>query len=271
MVFGRWRTPGWSAFDDRKTHEQFVETVHAMLREEELSFAERDDGRTLALEAGASLDLETMTVAASRLGPDGWHGIVRDRLRSATNPRRAPSDAASLRPAVRTRLMTADAFERFPKQLPHQDVADLVEVLVITTAQTLVWAGEQDLAPLDMSLPALFALARQNVRDGGPPQQQPLTTADGDGLAGTVVLTSRRDDVACWLPMLGDALELAPSGALVAVPTRESLLVAPDADAAGDDTVAALTDAAADGHEAGPGALSPGLYRWVDGRITRHH
>lgn len=264
MIFRRWRVPEWSAFEDRTTHDELVELVHATVREADLSFDEAEDGRVLRIEGGSTLDLADVTAAVVDVPPEGWPDVVRGRLASATNPNRAPTDPERLQPAVRVRLMTVEALERFPKELPHREHDDLVEVLVIDSVRSLVWAGEADLDPLGMELDDLFTLGRRNVRTREPVT---ATTVELGGSAVTVV-EARHEYVASWALLVDALVEVPAQGVAVAVPTSRTLLLQPlaaDREPAALDALA--TDAAAR-YDAGPGGVSPRLHRWRDGRLT---
>lgn len=265
MIFRRWRLPDWSAFEDRATHEELVELVHATVREADLSFDEAEDGRVLRLEGGATLDLADVTAATVDVPPDGWSDVVRGLLASATNPNRAPTDPERLQPAVRVRLMTVDALERFPKPLPHRTHDDLAEVLVIDSARSLVWAGEADLEPLGMELDDLFALGRRNV---GAKERVATSTTDLGGESVTLV-EGRHEYVASWALLVGDLVEVPAAGVAVAVPTSRTMLLQPLAGTGDPGAVDALLADTTARFDAGPGSLSPRLYRWHDGRLRR--
>ena len=263
MLFGRRRAPEWSALHDRRTHDELVELVRSMVREAELTFDEDDDGRVVRLGGGATLDLGDLSAAAAEVGPEAWPDIVRDRLASATNPNRAPTDPARLRPAVRVRVMTREALGRFPKQLPHRAHGDLAEVLVIDSARSLVWADERDLEPLGSSLDGLFILGRENVR-----AHEPVTTSVVELDRGPATLV-RGDHpyVASWAVMLDELVALPAAGAAVVVPTTRTVLLRALEGPADADSLDDLVVEATAHHRAGPGALTPRPHRWHGGRL----
>jgi hypothetical protein len=86
-----------------------------------------------------------------------------------------------------------------------------------------------------------------------------ITLADGRG-----------DETSSWALMLDQLLGVPEAGVAVAVPTRAQLLAAPLAgdDGVDADVITAMAAAAAERHDAGPGRISPGLYRWREGDLT---
>jgi hypothetical protein len=263
VIFRRRRVPAWSALDDRRAHDTLVELVREQLREADLSVTERDHGRLLDVEGGATIDLGRVSEGVAELPAEAWPDEVRGRIASATNPSRAPRDPAALLPAVRVRLVTMATLEGFPKQLPHRQHADLAEVLVIDAAG-LVWAGERDLAPLGLELDELFALGRENVRE-----REPVRTSALDVPGATLTVAEGSNDyVASWSLVLDDLVDLPDTGALVAVPTARTLLVHPLRDTTDAEAAAAVRATTTERFDAGPKRLSPELYRWQDGSLV---
>lgn len=169
------------------------------------------------------------------------------------------TDWQVVRPRLRTRVCTDGSL--LLDDVARTPLCDgLSEVVVVDVEGALTAPPAEVVDGWGQDIEHLLELGRAAVVDLGPPR---ITAVD----LGAVEVTSVETDhpfAASLLPLLHTLVELPAAGALVVMPTRHLLLVAPlrTADEAVDAAQALLVNAAA--LSEGPVGLSPDLWWWRD-------
>lgn len=205
--------------------------------------------------------------AACALEPvQRWPAIVLETLQGLALSLEAavdPDDQEAVRPVLRTRLYAEGAVLADDLVL-RPLAAGLVEVLVVDVRGAVRAVPPAVVARWGVPPDVLLDLGRQQVLEGPPLDRR---TVDLGG-AQVVALESPSAFAATHVHLLPVYVDVPPAGALVALPTRHLLLVAPMQTRQGvlDAAQALLVNADLLWRQ-GPGALAPDLWWWRAGRL----
>lgn len=200
--------------------------------------------------------------AACELEPrKQWLRVVQGALHGLAQSMQADLDLLdldALRPHLRSRIYAVGAL--LTEDVVTEPLAEgLVEVLVLEVQGAVRTVPAPVVRQWQVSVPALFVQARQQTVDAGLPSRRSL---DLDGVQLTA-LESTGPFTATHVHWLPSFVDVPPAGALLAMPTRHLVLVAPmlGRQQALDTAQALLVNAERLWRE-GPGGLSPDLYWW---------
>ncbi|MFK4069822.1 immunity 49 family protein [Streptomyces sp. NPDC029674] len=200
-----------------------------------------------------------------------WPHLVEQHFTNLDNASQGGESAQELLAGAILRLLPDDAF---PGELANgfryaRPVAEgLLLALALDTPTSVRILNDHDVARVGAE--QLWAAARQNLI------REPVEHVEVTGPQGARLQSVHGDShfvasKALVLPELARATtgrELPEAGALVAVPSRNLLAFHPIEDGTVVDAVNDLGTYALGAHEDGPGALSPRLYWWHQGRLT---
>ncbi|MEU6226556.1 hypothetical protein [Streptomyces sp. NPDC047042] len=204
----------------------------------------------------ALVDEHVDRVVRSLNGPQALKALPREQLLALLHPRFIPSDPARLK-----------AFGYGPPSVPG-----LLEVLALDLPQTVDMLTGDALSELG-EMTALRDRAFQNLRAVRVDKHEVLRDKDGTRVH---VLTGGSYFVASLALVLDEVVRrydkdasAAPHGVLVALPHRHQLAFHVVRDAGVAPSLHALAGFAARGYEESPGALSPSVFWWHEGRFTQ--
>lgn len=206
--------------------------------------------------------------AACALEPvAAWPGVVLEALQGLARSLETPvdlADEAAVRPLLRARLYTPGAL--LGDEVVGRPLAEgLVEVLVADVRGAVRPLPPPVVHRWGSDLDELLDLGRAQVRADGELAVRPLD------LGGAAVLALESPSAfaathVCWLQAY---VAPPPGGLLVALPTRHLVLCAPvDGREQTLDAAQALLLNAEQLWQSAPGALSPDLWWWRDGRLV---
>ncbi len=260
--------PEWCPWFDKAEYAIFAAAVEAAARRHGAG----DDGLatmsrgfvTLPASAGECTQRGLVNIAATcgQAPMSAWTGLVDRHFASiaAAEEQLAERMNCSLedaRPRLRSRILSADAADADWYVSRHL-ADDLVEALNLRWPESVTNVSPRDVERWDADVDALFALGRENLAAGPPPKRREIRLRDGRRVlefSGDSSLTASR------LLHLELLLDLPTYGALVVVPNRHLLAVAP-IEAAEDLLSAGELLTFARDHVDGPGPLTDSLYWW---------
>ena len=262
----RWRLRRDGPVDER---EQFTGAVReACMRMGLVVLALEADRVVVQGRIDGTVALEDVRAACALVPPQEWTGVVLDALQGLALALEVPVDLAdggTVRPLLRVRVQAEGAV--LAEDVVARPLCDgLVEVLVaeVAGAVRLVppalvqrWGSDED---------ELLALGRTQVLRAGLLERRPL---DLEGVLLTV-LEGSSAFAGTHVRWLSTYVDVPPAGALVALPTRHVVLVAP-MHRRGEvlDAAQALLVNADRLWREGPGALSPDLWWWRPDAMLR--
>ena len=221
------------------------------------------DGETVVLDGRltGTVALADLRAACALEPQDRWGRVVQEALHGlalSVQEQVDLADVAAVRPLLRSRVYTDGAV--LADDVVHVPLADgLVEVLVAEVAGAVRSLPSSVIRAWGVPLPELFVQARQQVLDAGLLTRREL---DLDGVVLTA-LESPSPFAATHVHYLPSYVDVPPAGALVAMPTRHLLLVAPMVTRAQTVLAAQALLVNADRlWQDGPGGLSPDLWWW---------
>ncbi|MFJ4616816.1 immunity 49 family protein [Streptomyces sp. NPDC088812] len=202
---------------------------------------------------------------------EGWPGLVREHFTRLESVPRGDEDPQELLRRTHLRLLPsdalpADAARNFRYVRPVAE--DLVAALALDTPDFVRILDDADVVRAGGN--ALWAAGRANLL--ADPVEYTQVPCPSGALLHSVYGDSH--SVASRALVLEELVrdltgrELPAAGALVAVPTRHLLAFHPIEDGTAVDAVNDLGAYALGAHQDGPGALSPRLYWWHQGRLT---
>lgn len=201
--------------------------------------------------------------------PRQWQGIV-NRFLDTVLPGLEPppdEDFAAVRPSLRVRVLSdGPGVPGETADLEHP-VADGVRAVLAIDRPTMV-----ELVPAKRATrwgvgrDVLFRIAYANVRAEPPPTP---TTLDFDGLS-ILRFTGASFYTTSWVQWLADLVDpMPPAGALVGLPGRHEFLVHPVDGMSAVHALHPMLALTSHAYHHGPGSLSPHLYWWRGGTLSR--
>ncbi|MFC6086504.1 hypothetical protein [Sphaerisporangium aureirubrum] len=225
------------------------------------------DGAALELSAPRrriTVRLAGLRLEAARRPREDWPVLVAEHLSGAAG--RDPDlpdvcDLAAVRPLLRTRVVRAEALEDPSRVIGRHIAADLVEILTVSgravrPAEAFCW----EIPPGEA-----MDLAARNVLD-----DEKLATERLD-LEGVPAwrLSGSAASAAVHLRRVQDYLLVSPDGVMVALPNPGEMIVHPVDGLSVMRAIERLWLFARREYHAGEGGLSPHVYWWNHGRLTR--
>ncbi len=224
-----------------------------------------DESLLLSGPSRLRIGLVNLRQMAHQMPREEWPALVADHLGTLVTAAEHPLDIRDfdcVRHLVRTRVYPAGAANG--RALYRELAPGLLEVLVADTPTTVRMIRRDETTDWPATVPELFALGYDNVRDDEPLERE---DHDMEGVAVTLLHgdTFYAATHSLWLP---DYVEVGEHGALVVLPTRHTLAVYPIRDDGAIMATEKLRTFAQRAYEDGPGSLSPELYWWRSGRLT---
>ena len=221
------------------------------------------DGETVVLDGRltGTVALADLRAACALEPQDRWGRVVQEALHGLALSVQEKVDLADVevvRPLLRSRVYTEGAV--IADDVVSEPLAfGLVEVLVAEVAGAVRSLPTAVVDGWGVARPELFVQARRQVLDAGLLTRREL---DLDGVVLTA-LESPSPFAATHVHWLPSYLDVPPAGALVALPTRHLILVAPlrtrEATLAAAQALLVNADRL---WQDGPGELSPDLWWW---------
>ncbi|HSV75258.1 MAG TPA: hypothetical protein VLH79_16000 [Chthonomonadales bacterium] len=263
--------PEWSVFFSAAEWRRFIEVVCAALESTGRAYRIDAPSGVVYLESGdaeSALGLTNLAQMCHAVGDPGeWPEIVArhfQALSQAVDPFEAggqealEADFDRARPVLKVRLYPVDYTEADLVAFPVAD--GIIAALTYDLPQTVVTVRPEALERWGTGPEALFEQALDNVWSEGRVMEQPFEPApsiQATALVGESFFT------ATHALMLDRYLIPPPDmGAIVAIPTRHTVLYAGIRDASVVASISVLSLAARGLHADGPGSVSPGLYWW---------
>ena len=221
------------------------------------------DGETVVLDGRltGTIALSDLRAACDLEPRKGWLRVVQGALHGLAQSVQSDVDLLDLeavRPHLRSRVYAVGAL--LTEDVVTEPFADgLLEALVVEVQGAVRTVPAVIVLQWQVSVPGLFVQARQQTLDAGLPRR---STLDLDGVELTA-LESTGPFTATHVHWLPSYVDVPPAGALVALPTRHLVLVAPllGRQQTLDAAQAMLVNADRLWRE-GPGGLSPDLWWW---------
>ncbi|MER6917321.1 hypothetical protein ABT354_37240 [Streptomyces sp. NPDC000594] len=209
-------------------------------------------------------------------GPRGWPELVHRHVGMVLRTMEAPSALDTLpveqiRSQLYPRVVGADGFDPENFRYARSPAAGLYEIIALDLPESVMMLTDDALSPLG-DLPYLREQALYNLR--GLPVEIHETVRDNSGtrfevIAGDSFYTASRVLALEHLVRETTGEELTADGALVALPFRHRLAFHVIRDASVIRALSAMAVFAAAGYTDAPGAISPSVYWWHAGRLTR--
>ncbi|MFC9978223.1 hypothetical protein [Gordonia sp. NPDC127522] len=231
------------------------------------------DGASVRRDDGATHGLDSVFRRCASTPRDQWgpaidlHFGQLVRARSDVPPSRlAPEEFES---RVRTRLLTFDAVDSAPIDLGYARrlADDLAMVLCIDNPETVAYLPSDEVS--ERGVDRLFVVGQRNT-DAEPvefvssPTDGPLTWVAG----ASVFIASKLGNMPAILHAVFGVSE-APDGVVVGVPDRNTICMHRVRDETAVLAISDLATATAKRHETAVGKLSPHIYYWREGVVTR--
>lgn len=205
-----------------------------------------------------------------------WPGLIRRHVRLLVRTVTEPSALDALPPEqIRSqlypRVVSGDGIDRAAFGYARAVAPGLYEILALDLPDSVLMLTDEALEPLG-DLRRLRERALGNLR--GLPIEGHETVRDADGMCFEVIAGDSFYTASRVLDLDGVAhrvtgQSLGEHGALVALPCRHQLAFHPIRDTTIVPALGAMASFAASGYEDTPGAVSPCVFWWRDGRLTR--
>ncbi len=269
-VLGGSKAPAWASFMTGDQYAAFERVLHADVRARGWRFEQRDDG--LFVDRGgeepAVYGLTNIAQLCAAIDRADWATAVREHFdhmvaneAESGDDRMAWERVAGL---VKLRLYPSEVAEEYD-MIAYPLAPGLVAVAAVdlpTTVATPQRGSTGDWPPVD----EVWRVALGNLR--GEPA--PVTQTLGDAPSGLALALDDSFFTASRLLLLPDGFAMdGTDDALVAVPTRHSILVHPIRDLGAVQALNAMTMVATRMHEDGPGSIVPTVYWWHRGALTQ--
>ena len=265
--------PGWAGTMDARAFGRFETVLDTEMVRRGWAYRRRDDG--LYVESGEIPDgrqvygLSNLVQLCAQTDPADWPETIRHHFDTMRTVQALGDDLFEsfdrVRPNLRLRVLpTDDAFVESMKLVRYRIAHNLMAVLVLdlpTTVASIPSDRTGDWPPMD----ELFRIALENQRAELPPRRE---VVDANG-AELVVEMGESFFVASRLLILPEVVDLGGAdGAIVAIPTRHSLLAHAIRDKSVIQALSTLAILARETAAAGPGAISSAVYWWHAGALT---
>jgi hypothetical protein len=223
---------------------------------------------------GRVFGLGTLLGRCRTAPPEAWPDIVAEQVRALLDACRPhlldELDLAGAPGRVYPRLLDRRVipWEQSVHSYARRVAGDLIEMLVLETDLTVMWLRDTEVER--MGLEPLRAVAFENLAAVRARQVRMLALAHGarvhvlEGGGHTATQVLRLPEVLRSL-----ALDVGEGGVIVAIPTKYELWLHPVVDHHAYAAYCGLFEEAARAYSEDPGALSPHVYWWQDGRLVQ--
>lgn len=251
--------------DSYPTTEELTDLVHSYFDDREVEFS-YDAAEGMGEAEGAVFWVHNLAANLARIDRDQWPDYVAWHFGNvADGPPQIPSQYARARKRLRVRLASTDWVDQLPSQEITTPVADdLHQVLMVNIDRGAATVPPHSLEAWDQSLETVWDDARRNTMLDEPRERRAMLKPTGERL--TWVRGSWW--VSSLLLELGRYLR-SSHGALAMVPVRDALFFHEITDDSFIYSLRAMIDSALPMHCEGPDPVSPHVYWWHDGSISR--
>lgn len=258
----------------QRQQEQFLTQVAAYFTSRNLPAEFNDGAINIRDDANKAITLGLDNLAQMcRQSPETeWEHLIAvhfdnclDTMRDAARLDAELKDFANAREQLMVRLIAKDALDDPPTLVYREDIPGLYTYLAIDLPTTVMSVHPERLADWGQEEDELFTIGLDNVRRTCAPEVFQDTVND----AAIVGLTSDNFFTAAHALMLPEHKAcLGTFGAIVALPTRHTIVCHPINDMNIVQGVNALAIMAHGIFQDGPGSLTPKLYWYDNGRFT---
>lgn len=210
------------------------------------------------------IGMRNLRQLARQVPRDDWPALVADHVGTIITAIEEPLDLhdfSLVRGLLRSRVYPIEA--RTGRLISRPFAEGLIEAVVADTPTTVRTVVTDDAGDWPVTAEELFTVARDGVRADGPLE---CDIIDDTGIR---VLEGSTFYAATHLTWLESYLDPGPHGALAVAPTRSTIAACPIRKSTATITAERMHAFARDAYEDGPGSLSPDLFWWRDGRLTR--
>lgn len=263
--------PDWASFFEAKEYRDFIEAVVADLHRRSDDVEIEMGVARLGLETGEEhrFGLQNLAQICNQTDSEDWAEIIKGHfdgvIRSSAGAGldSLGDDWDRAKHIIKVRLYPYDAVVETLDGLAHREVADgLLAVLTYDLPEAVATVPRTDVDRWPVEMDEAFDIGLANVLEQDPVHTEEVDLGDGAAFTAYVgdsfFVTSRMLAIEDLLGEGGDF------GALVAVPNRHTLLLAPIIDSTASEVLNAMLMVAHHRHEEGPGSLSPDVF-WVRG------
>jgi hypothetical protein len=267
--------PEWAPFDAPREYAAFIEAVAADLRRRDMTF-QIDDGVVLATPPGGDepkqLGLSNLSQLCHASDRADWSRIIASHFTSLLSMQGRDLDALAadydqVKPILRIRLMPDESMGgvELPQTVTRPVAPGILAVLVFDFPDSTATVDVEHLAGWPVDVDGVFEQALDNQASEPTPMHDEV---DANG-AHVTVWYGDSFYVATRALRLAELLPAATTDALIAVPNRHTLLVAPIVDAAAVPSMQAIYGMAVQLFRDGPGSISDQPYWWHEGTIVQ--
>jgi hypothetical protein len=267
--------PEWAPFDAAKDYSAFIDAVTADLRRRGMTI-EVGDGVVLAHQPGAEephqLGLSNLSQLCHASERSDWSRIIATHFSSLLSMQGRDLDALAadyeqVKPILRVRLMPDESMGgvELPKTVSRHIAPGILAVLVFDFPDSTATVDVDHLAGWPVDQDGVFEQALDNLATEPTPLHEDV---DADE-ARFRVWYGDSFYVATLALRLADLLPPGATDALIAVPNRHTLIVAPVVDAGAVAAMQAIFRMAVQLFRDGPGSISDQPYWWHEGAIVQ--
>jgi uncharacterized protein YtpQ (UPF0354 family) len=267
--------PEWAPFEAGKDYTAFIDAVTSDLQRRGMT-VEVGDGVVMAHQSGAEephqLGLSNLSQLCHASERDDWSRIIASHFSSLLSMQGRDLDALAadyeqVKPILRIRLMPDESMGgvELPKTVSRHIAPGILAVLVFDFPDSTATVDVDHLAGWPVDQDGVFEQALDNLASEPTPLHEDV---DADE-ARFRVWYGDSFYVATLALRLADLLPAGATDALIAIPNRHTLIVAPIVDAGAVAAMQAIFRMAVQLFRDGPGSISDQPYWWHEGAIVQ--
>ena len=267
--------PEWAPFRTGKDYTAFIDAVSADLHRRGMT-VEIGDGLVLAGQPGAEephqLGLSNLSQLCHAAQRDEWSRIIASHFTSLLSMQGRDLDALAadydqVKSILRIRLMPDESMGgvELPTTVARHVAPGILAVLVYDFPDSTATVDSEHLAAWPVDADGVFEQALDNLAAEPTPLRDEVRHDD----ARIAVWYGDSFYVATLALRLADKLPPGTTDALIAVPNRHTLIVAPIVDASAVTAMQAIFELSIQLFRDGPGSISDQPYWWHEGNIVQ--